>query len=188
MGKKRKNKLNRIDWLDAALNTLASEGIEKVKIERLALSLEVTKGSFYWHFKDRQDLLESLLVYYHVKCTAPVIEAIGKLDLPADRLLAEAERIIENMDLYEFERAVYNWSLWDPMAREHMRETVSRRMDFVLGLFRKVGFEGDEAEARARMFVYRQMGRSLFFIPEKKGKREPYARIRMRLLTEKPKK
>jgi AcrR family transcriptional regulator len=182
---KKKKRLTRIDWLDAAMKALVSEGIEKVKIERLARALGVTKGSFYWHFKSRRDLLQSLLVYYHDVCTVPVIDAIRKLDLSPAELLAELERIVEDSDLYEFERAIYSWSLWDPRARKFMRETVNRRMAFVLGLFKKAGFKGDEAETRARMFVYRQMGRSLLNIPEKKGKRDSYARIRLRLLTKK---
>ena len=186
--RKRKIRLNRLDWLDAALDTLEKEGIDKIKVDRLAKELGVTKGSFYWHFKDRDDLLEGLLDYYHITCTMPVIKEIEQLDLPAGQLLAEVERIVENMDLYVFERAVYAWALYDPMARKYLKRTVEHRMTFILDLFRKAGFEGDEAEARARMFVYRQMGRSLLEIPEKRSKREPYARIRMRILTEKPRK
>ncbi|MCK4548558.1 MAG: helix-turn-helix transcriptional regulator [Candidatus Krumholzibacteria bacterium] len=153
--------MNRIDWLDAALDTLEDEGIEKVKVERLARDLGVTKGSFYWHFKDRSDLLEALLDYYYLTCTAPVTDAIRKLDLPADQLLEEVERIVENMGMHTFEKAIYCWAQRDPMAGKHLNENRDRRMAFVLDLFRKAGFAGDEAEARARMFVYRQMGRSL---------------------------
>lgn len=186
--KKRKIRYNRIDWLDAALETLERDGVDKIRVERLAKELGVTKGSFYWHFKDRDDLLESLLHYYHTTTTMPVVDEITDLNLPADQLLAEAERIIEDIDIDGFERAVYAWSLYDPKAQAYLRKTIDRRMSFILELFKKVGFEGDEAEARARMFVYRQMGRALIQIPEKRGKREPYASIRMRILTEKPKK
>ena len=188
--KKRKSgiPLTRIDWLDAALNTLEKEGIDRVKVERLAKELGVTKGSFYWHFKNRDDLLESLLDYHHLTCTQPGMDEIGKLDLPADQLLEEVERIVENMGISGFEKAIYAWSLFDPKAHKYMSKTVDRRLSFVRNLFNQAGFEGDEGKARTRMFVYRQIGRLLLEIPEKKGKREPYARIRMRLLTGPPEK
>ena len=186
--KNRKGRLSRTDWLDAALDLLEKEGIDKVRVERLSTELGVTKGSFYWHFRDREDLLESLLEHYHMTCTVPVIEEISKLDLPAAQLLAEVERIVENIGITGFERAVYAWALYDPKAREYMEKEVDRRKAFILELFTEAGFEGDEAETRARMFIYRQFGRLLMDIPEQKGKREPYARIRMELLTGKPKK
>ena len=40
-------------WTNAALKTLARSGIDGVRVELLAKELSVTKGSFYWHFKDR---------------------------------------------------------------------------------------------------------------------------------------
>ena len=52
--------LSREDWIDFALQKLSEEGIDKVKIAPLARVLAVTKGSFYWHFKDRNDFLEQL--------------------------------------------------------------------------------------------------------------------------------
>ena len=40
---------------------LARHGIESVRVEVLARDLGVSKGSFYWHFRDRSELLEKLL-------------------------------------------------------------------------------------------------------------------------------
>ena len=53
--------LDRAAWIQAALDTLADEGVTGVRVEVLAKRLHVTKGSFYWHFKDRQDLLSGIL-------------------------------------------------------------------------------------------------------------------------------
>jgi AcrR family transcriptional regulator len=53
--------LGREDWLRAARLALLRGGVEAVRVERLARDLGVTKGSFYWHFKDRDELLEFLL-------------------------------------------------------------------------------------------------------------------------------
>src|ERR1700683_3766813 len=49
------------DWIRAAQTRLSAQGIESVRIEVLARDLGVSKGSFYWHFRDRNDLLDKLL-------------------------------------------------------------------------------------------------------------------------------
>ncbi len=49
------------DWIRAAQVRLAGHGIESVRVEVLARDLGVSKGSFYWHFRDRNELLEKLL-------------------------------------------------------------------------------------------------------------------------------
>ena len=49
------------DWLKAARLALLHRGPDAVRVEPLARGLGVTKGSFYWHFKDRNALLEALL-------------------------------------------------------------------------------------------------------------------------------
>ncbi len=52
---------SRDDWIEAAWAALGEGGVEAVRVERLARKLDVTKGSFYWHFKDRQDLIDALM-------------------------------------------------------------------------------------------------------------------------------
>ena len=58
---KREPQLSRDDWIVAALRVLVEEGIEAVQIAKLARDLNVTRGSYYWHFKERKDLLAALL-------------------------------------------------------------------------------------------------------------------------------
>ena len=56
-----KKNVSKDQWITKALETLESNGVEGVKIERLAKALGISRSGFYWHFKDRQDLLESIL-------------------------------------------------------------------------------------------------------------------------------
>ena len=80
--------LGRADWVVAALEILANEGIEAVRITRLAADLGVTRGSFYWHFKDRDDLLAALIEAWEARNTSALIEALeGSGDL-IDAVLA----------------------------------------------------------------------------------------------------
>ena len=178
-----KSKLTRNDWLDAALLALEDEGIDGVKIERLARNLGVTKGSFYWHFKDRRMLLDELLIRWDEKCTTPVIEAIARLDCAPLERLDQVERLLEDLALERLERAIFVWAQWDPAARAHLNQAIFRRLEFVRENFHQAGFEGEEAEVRAMLFVYRQLGRLYFSLHECESDRDTHARIRLRLLT-----
>src|SRR5689334_11922394 len=56
-----KTSLTAEDWADAALDALATGGLEAVAVEALARRLKVTKGSFYWHFGNRDELIKAAL-------------------------------------------------------------------------------------------------------------------------------
>ena len=74
--------LGRGDWIEAALKLLIEEGESAVRITRLAEALGVTRGGFYWHFKDRADLLDALLQTWGNKNTKGMVEAVeGAEDL-----------------------------------------------------------------------------------------------------------
>ena len=55
------------DWLNAAQARLVDGGIDAVKIGPLAADLKVTRGSFYWHFRDRNHLLQALLARWQAQ-------------------------------------------------------------------------------------------------------------------------
>lgn len=54
----------RAQWVAAGLESLRQGGVGAVRVERLAARLGITKGSFYWHFRNRGDLLDALLEYW----------------------------------------------------------------------------------------------------------------------------
>ena len=58
---KTRNQLDRNDWIEGAIDVLSDQGVAGLRVEVLAKSFGVTKGSFYWHFKDRQDLLDAVV-------------------------------------------------------------------------------------------------------------------------------
>src|SRR5215469_13533470 len=60
-------RLDRRDWVDAGIVILASKGVDAVRVESLAKQLNISKGSFYWHFKDRGDLLEAILERWEIQ-------------------------------------------------------------------------------------------------------------------------
>jgi AcrR family transcriptional regulator len=65
--------LGKNDWLRAARLALLRGGVGAVRVEPLARDLHVTKGSFYWHFKDREELLEHLLREWEQELSTDII-------------------------------------------------------------------------------------------------------------------
>ena len=74
-------------WLAKALDTLA-EDPEHLRVDEIARRLNVSKGSFYWHFEDRDDFVRSLVDYWDRHYTRVVEQAVSASPASAsDRLL-----------------------------------------------------------------------------------------------------
>ena len=66
------------DWIEAANDLLISENVRGVQVSALCMKLEVTKGSFYWHFASRQDLLRALLASWRRRMTLNIATRVGR--------------------------------------------------------------------------------------------------------------
>ena len=153
-----KQRLSREAWLGKGLEVLAEKGFDAVRVEALARLLGVTKGSFYWHFKDRADLQHSLLDYWVESTTVSVMDEVGALPAsPSDRLERLA-KIITETGRARFDLSVRMWAATDRSVARVVRRVDEQRLEFVRTLFGGCGFTGQEAELRARMFVYYVLG------------------------------
>jgi AcrR family transcriptional regulator len=181
--KKKSKRLGREDWLAAALEVLYGEGIGDVSIVRIARDLGVTSGSFYWHFKDRNDLLQSLLSFWVRSQTEAILEKVEQFDgTPSERLF----KLMEILTLGEqarYEVAVRAWAGFDDVAAEVVRGADKQRIEWLRNIFHELGFRGNEAEMRARLFVYYQLAEPSVLWRESKSKRREIMRLRHRLLT-----
>ncbi len=184
MAKKTK-RLATDDWLVEALTTLAREGIGAVRVERLARYLGVTKGSFYWHLKDRQELLDRLLEHWATEMTDKVDLHVSELHgRPGQQLLALLEYITEN-DMNRYDSAVRAWALYDERAETVVRRVDRKRLKYVCDLFLELGFPAEEAEIRGRMSYYYVIGEHTCSIEDDTLERRlEHVRLRHRLLTE----
>jgi AcrR family transcriptional regulator len=153
-------RLSRDDWLQAALETMRSNGIDGVKVAPLATRMGVTTGSFYWHFKNRRELLELLLDYWERTTTDVAIEELKRFEGPVeDRILFLMQRVMEG-DLAGYDLPIWLWAQSDAGAREVFQRALKKRFAFTTSLFREAGFSQREAENRARMMVVYMMGES----------------------------
>lgn len=175
--------LSRNAWLDAALEALDEGGIEAVKVLPLADRLGVTRGSFYWHFKNREDLLEALIEFWERRHTDAVLaRAAGAEGDARDKLLALMEAVLRRRE-GRFESAVRSWARHDRKAAAAVRRADRERLAFVTSLFRDMGFSDDESEARARVVYLYLLGDHTMFAKESATRRKELLAARHRVLT-----
>ena len=86
MRKPARSSLTPADWAVAAFRAVARGGVDAVAVERIAAELGATKGSFYWHFKNRDALIEAALDEWERRLTENVIERLEREPDPGQRL------------------------------------------------------------------------------------------------------
>jgi AcrR family transcriptional regulator len=159
--KKTRTKLGKQDWIETGLTVLAESGVESVRVEPLAKLMKVTKGSFYWHFKDRNELLEAIVEEWVRLDTKSVIDRVNQLEAdPKTRLLKLFEIAVENNEQIDgigdgrIENAIRAWATNDAKVAAVVAEVDRQRLDYTADLFMKIGFTPLEAMVRAKMAYY----------------------------------
>lgn len=153
-------KATREDWLNAAMETLIADGIEQVKILPLALRLGVSRSSFYWYFKSRQDILDALLDMWHRTNTAAVTQSAA---LPSDAITGSVCHIfLCFLDPARFNNrldfAIRDWSRRDAAVRVKLHASDAERVEALSQMFGRFDYPPSEAITRARVLYYMQLG------------------------------
>lgn len=174
--------VSKAEWLEAALDMLAARGIGGVTVEALARKLGIAKSGFYWHFRDRQELLQAVLDYWMHELTEVITDDPEIMALsPVERLERISEMIID-YDLAGYDMPVRQWALSDPLAARVVRKVNRVRLDFLRQTFAELGFEGDDLEMRTMLFVcYHSMEQWVFRGLSRK-RRRALIRLRVALL------
>jgi AcrR family transcriptional regulator len=137
-------------WIEEGLRALAAGGPEAVRIEPLAQALGVSKGGFYWHFSDRQSLLDEMLDAWERTGVDDVIEAVEAEDEDARSRLRRlfALAAASGGELLKIELAIRNWARRDKAVAKRLRQVDNRRMNFMRTLFGAICEDDDEVEVR----------------------------------------
>lgn len=177
-----REKLSRNDWLQAALQTMRSAGIDGVKVAPLAVQLGVTTGSFYWHFRNRGELLGELLGYWERTRTDMAIEEAKRFEgSPKDRILNLMERVMGG-GLASYDLPIWLWAQSDKGARTVFQRALKKRFAFATRMFQDAGFSKRQAENRGRMMVVYLMGESTL-VPKPASGRTDSIRQKHKILT-----
>lgn len=158
MNKKRDQSQDRDSWLSEALELMRERGVDHVKVEPLASRLGVTKGSFYWHFKDRGDLLRSLPEFWVRRQTDPVLAQVAKAEGgPVEKLRAILE-FLAHEDPDRYDNAMRAWAQFDTDVAKAVAEVDDRRMATARVLFEEAGLSPEDAAFRARLWYFYDVG------------------------------
>ncbi|WP_419921670.1 TetR/AcrR family transcriptional regulator [Candidatus Poriferisodalis sp.] len=147
------------DWVAAGLRALVDRGIGAVKVLSLAAELGVTRGSFYWHFANRDALLERLLDAWDATNSGAIVGAAMSPGDIVDRYIALSrcwlgwERFDPHLDV-----AVRHWGRAAPALRERLRAADERRVTAIRAMLEPEGLDPSMTLHRARTLYYMQMG------------------------------
>ncbi|NLS16289.1 TetR/AcrR family transcriptional regulator [Rhizobium sp. P40RR-XXII] len=147
-------------WLEAAYSSLIDSGVESVKIQPLAKKLKLSRTSFYWFFKDREELLGALVSKWRDKNTGNLVK---QSEAYAESLVEAMFNVFDcwlNKDLFDsqFEFAVRSWALQSTDILEEVRRADQTRMEALSRMFTRFGYDAVSADVRARTTYLVQIG------------------------------
>ena len=154
-----RNQLQRFDWLRTALDIFVAEGIDAVRITRLAADLGVTRGSFYWHFRNREDLITSLVSYWKDKNTAAITESMAQATSLADGIFRFFETCIDAA-LFDprLDLALREWARRSASIHALVASEDQARIDALCAFYERFDYPMPQALIRARVLYYSQIG------------------------------
>ena len=152
-------RLRQSDWIDASISMLLQEGIDAVQVTRLAKYLGVSRGSFYWHFEDRQTLLDAMIIVWHDQNSGALTHALSKASSLSEGVLAFFSLWVNSARFNPtLEQSVRDWARLDKNIMATVNKEDSARISQLSALFKKFNFTSDEASVRARVLYYAQIG------------------------------
>ncbi|HEX4788650.1 MAG TPA: TetR/AcrR family transcriptional regulator [Actinospica sp.] len=140
--------LTRADWIGTAVEALARDGLRAVAVEPLAERLGATKGSFYWHFRDRNALLQAAVEHWEA---AVIDESIARLEEIADPLERHAATV-ELLNASPKDMKIFLVLLWNadhPVIGPAVDRIVRKRMTYSQRLREQAGLSPEQAEQSA---------------------------------------
>ena len=144
--------LTAADWAEAALHFIAEAGLGALTVEALAGRLGVTKGSFYWHFKGRSELLAAALGRWEQRATTEAIAGLSAVTDARQRLylmLDATSHSPKSRSLY----AALAEAAGEPIVKRVLNRVASARIEYLEACYRELGLAQEKAKAKA-VFVY----------------------------------
>ena len=178
--------LDRDAWLRKALDVLFANGISHIKVEVLARKLKLTKGSFYWHFRNRDDLLRSMVDWWRdqqLSFLAQLAERHVTDPIAQIRAVLDFTRHTEDS---HHDIAMREFARFNKLAATAVATVDQKRVDYLTSLFLAARFPEADAQLRARMLYFYQVGEYTTSLSLEPAVREDLAARQFRLLVQPP--
>ncbi|MEH6825313.1 MAG: TetR/AcrR family transcriptional regulator [Motiliproteus sp.] len=147
-------------WLDEAYKMLVESGVESVKVMPLAKALNMSRTSFYWHFEDREALLDALIRRWQKQNTGNLIV---QTEVYAETVTEAVLNLFDcwlNPALFDarMDFAIRNWAQQSAALKKRLEQTDQERITAIRGMFSRFGFDEEQADTRAHTVYYTQVG------------------------------
>lgn len=138
------------DWALAALHAWGQGGFRALAVEPLAQTLGVTKGSFYWHFQSRDELIKRSMEMWERLGTDEVIARLAQVPDSRERLRALFREAWDKLELLRIEAAIGATALtFEPTVAPIYERVLRKRLHFITLLYRKLGYSAPNAKRHA---------------------------------------
>lgn len=177
-------RLTRADWIKVARKVLVKTGVDEVKVDRLAKRMKVTRGSFYWHFDDRQALLDALLDDWRSRNIREIEQITARwAETPPD--FSEVIRIWLGEDplVPQFDMAIRAWAKKSAAVATLVHQIDDAWVELLQDFFARTGLGPDESLVRARVVYFHQIGYYALAIEENVAVRARLVPIYYEVLT-----
>ncbi len=186
--KSTKKRVSKADWLEKALDVLETDGIDEVKIERLAKELSISKSGFYWHFKDKKDLIRTMINYWETEFTSVITSNRAIINKnPRERIYLTMKMILEN-NLTRLDLPMRFSAEKDPIAWGMINRVYQVRLDFFRSALSEMGFEGEELEMRVHLLACYNTWEGIMFKDLSMNIRAKWINLRLDLICSPPNK
>ena len=158
-----RKRLTASDWTAAALDALGRGGLAAVAVEPIAARLGTTKGSFYWHFRNRDALVEAALLRWEQVHTEEIIASIEAEPDPHSRLrhlvaLTLAPSAPGEQPGHHDVLLALQASASHPLVAPVFARVTQRRLEYITGLFTASGFPPEQARTRSLLAYTAYLG------------------------------
>lgn len=151
-------RLSKADWIAHGLRTLASDGVAGLKVGSMATGLQVSRGSFYWHFEDIADFRSQLLKSWQERTTDQVIREL-ETEAGPERLKQLLTRAFDARPTVD--RAIRSWAAEDEGVAAIVASVDARRIAYIADLIVAAGVERQRAQRRATFLYWAWLGQTL---------------------------
>ncbi len=157
------DRLTKSDWLTQGLRTLARDGANALKVGPMAAKLGVSRGSFYWHFRDIGDFRAQLLQTWQERSTDRVIRELEARKAEPDRLAHLMKRAFSvKRDL---DRAIRSWAAEDGDVARVVAAVDAARVAYIARMLVSAGVDSQRARSRAAFMYWAYLGQAIVMDP-----------------------
>lgn len=157
------DRLTKSDWLRHGLRTLANDGANALKVGPMAAQLKVSRGSFYWHFRDIADFRSQLLRSWQERSTDQVIQQLEAEKAEPERLkhlMKRAFNVKRDLD-----RAIRSWAAEDEDVAAVVASVDAARVAYIAKMLVAAGVESQRARPRAAFMYWAYLGQTIVMDP-----------------------